>query len=95
MTQISRDDVARLATMSSLQLADDEIDSLAGDIERILGYVEQLNELDVEGVKPTYQVNQLGNVWRTDEPNASLTSDELLALAPEKLQNQIKVPKVL
>lgn len=95
MTQISRDDVARLATMSSLQLADEEIDALATDIERILGYVEQLNELDVEGVEPTYQVNQLQNVWRNDEPKASLTSGELLAIAPDQASNQIKVPKVL
>ena len=95
MTQISRDDVARLATMSSLQLADDEIDDLATDIERILGYVDQLNELDVDGVEPTYQVNQPQNVWRSDEPVNSLTSVELLALAPDQADNQIKVPKVL
>jgi len=95
MTQISRDDVARLATMSSLQLADDEMDALATDIERILGYVEQLNELDVEGVEPTYQVNQLQNVWRNDEPMASLSSESLLAVAPDQSNNQIKVPKVL
>lgn len=95
MTQISRDDVARLATMSSLQLADDEIDDLATDIERILGYVDQLNELDVDGVEPTYQVNQPQNVWRSDEPVSSLTSAELLALAPDQADNQIKVPKVL
>jgi len=95
MTQISRDDVARLATMSSLQLADDEMDALATDIERILGYVEQLNELDVEGVEPTYQVNQPQNVWRNDEPMASLSSESLLAVAPDQSNNQIKVPKVL
>lgn len=95
MTQISRDDVARLATMSSLQLADDEMDALATDIERILGYVEQLNELDVEGVEPTYQVNQPQNVWRNDEPMTSLSSEELLAVAPDQSNNQIKVPKVL
>ena len=95
MTQISRDDVARLATMSNLQLADEEMDALATDIERILGYVEQLNELDVEGVEPTYQVNQPQNVWRSDEPVVSLVSDHLLAIAPDQDNNQIKVPKVL
>ena len=95
MTQISRDDVARLATMSSLQLADNEIDGLASDIERILGYVDQLDELNVDGVVPTYQVNHLENVWREDMPVGSLTAEELLALAPEQANNQIKVPKVL
>ena len=96
MTQISRDDVARLATMSSLQLADDEMDALATDIERILGYVEQLNELDVEGVEPTYQVTDLQNVWREDAvDDYGVSKEDLLALAPAAEAHQIKVPKVL
>lgn len=95
MTQISRDDVAKLATMSSLQLSDDEIDNLQTDISNILGYVEQLNELDTTGVEPTYQVTGLENVWRDDMEVSSIDSSVLVALAPEQQYNQIKVPKVL
>ena len=95
MTHLSRDDVAKLATMSSLQLQDDEIEPLRADIERILDYIQQLDELDTSGVKPTYQVNQLQNVWRDDEPTPSLTGETLLQLAPEQADQQIKVPKVL
>lgn len=95
MTHLSRDDVAKLATMSSLQLQDDEIEPLRADIERILDYIRQLDELDTSGVKPTYQVNQLQNVWRDDVPTPSLSGETLLQLAPEQIDQQIKVPKVL
>lgn len=95
MTHLSRDDVAKLATMSSLQLQDDEIEPLRADIERILDYIQQLDELDTSGVKPTYQVNHLQNVWRDDEPTPSLSGGALLQLAPEQIDQQIKVPKVL
>lgn len=96
MTQISRDDVQRLAQLSSLALADDEIDALQIDIGNILGYIQQLSELDTSGVEPTYQVTGLQNVWREDKiDDYGINRDELLALAPESQNGQIKVPKVL
>lgn len=96
MTQISRDDVQHLAQLSSLQLADDEIDALQTDLGNILEYVNQLSELDTTGVEPTYQITDLENVWRADiVDDYGIKRDELLALAPDSDQNQIKVPKVL
>lgn len=96
MTQISRDDVLHLAQLSSLQLADDEIDDLQADIGNILGYVEQLGELDTSGVEPTYQVTDLENVWRNDEViDYGIAREQLLALAPDQTNNSVKVPKVL
>jgi aspartyl-tRNA(Asn)/glutamyl-tRNA(Gln) amidotransferase subunit C len=96
MTDVSRNDVAQLATLSSLQLGDDEIDGLQQDIAAILTYVQQLAELDTEGVEPTYQVTDLENVWREDAViDEQTTREQLLALAPESAEHQIKVPKVL
>ncbi|HEU4830896.1 MAG TPA: Asp-tRNA(Asn)/Glu-tRNA(Gln) amidotransferase subunit GatC [Candidatus Saccharimonadales bacterium] len=96
MTQISRDDVQHLAQLSSLQLADDEIDALQADIGNILGYVEQLSELDTTGVEPTYQVTELENVWRDDTViDYGVSREQLLALAPESANDSVKVPKVL
>lgn len=86
----------RLAQLSSLALADDEIDALQIDIGNILGYIQQLSELDTTGVEPTYQVTGLQNVWRDDKiDDYGIDRDELLALAPESQNGQIKVPKVL
>ncbi len=96
MTQITRDDVQHLAQLSSLQLDDTEIESLRGDLENILSYIEQLSELDTSGVEPTYQVTDLENVWRDDiVDDYGVSREELLALASSAEQNQIKVPKVL
>jgi len=96
MTDVSRNDVAQLATLSSLQLGDDEIDNLQQEIAAILTYVQQLAELDTEGVEPTYQVTDLENVWRDDVViDEQVTREQLLNLAPESAEHQIKVPKVL
>ena len=96
MTQILRDDVLHLAQLSSLQLADDEVDALQQDLSNIVGYIEQLAELVTTGVEPTYQVTGLANIWRQDEVDQSGTvRDQLLALAPEQQNNSVKVPKVL
>lgn len=96
MTEISRDDVQRLAQLSSIALSDSELDALAPDITNILGYIDQLSAIDTDGVEPTYQVTELENVWRADEiDDYGINRDDLLALAPDSKDGQIKVPKVL
>lgn len=96
MTHISDETVLNLAHLSRLQLSSDEVSALAADITNILGYVEQLDELDTEGIEPTYQVTGLQNIWHDDTihmPDG--IRETLLALAPKQLENQVKVPKVL
>ena len=95
MTNISISDIQHLASLSSLALADDEVDGLRQDLENIIGYIEQLGELDTSGVEPTYQVTGLANVWREDEIQPGISAEKLLELAPEKQNNQVKVPQVL
>ena len=64
-------------------------------MENIIGYIEQLGELDTAGVEPTYQVTGLENVWREDEVQPGIPAEKLLEMAPEKQNNQVKVPQVL
>jgi aspartyl-tRNA(Asn)/glutamyl-tRNA(Gln) amidotransferase subunit C len=79
-----------------LQLSDDEIDALGQDLSNILGYIEQLGELDTAGVTPTYQVTGLSNVWRNDEViDYGVSRESLLALSKESKDGSVKVPKVL
>lgn len=87
--------VTHLAGLSSISLSDDELASLTTDLENILKYVEQLNELDTSGVEPTFQLTGLQNVWRDDEITPQLPRENLLKLAPDQKNNQVKVPKVL
>lgn len=95
MTTISTSDIQHLASLSSLALADDEVDGLRQDLENIIGYIEQLGKLDTAGVEPTYQVTGLENVWREDEVRPGIPAEKLLEMAPEKQNNQVKVPQVL
>lgn len=96
MTQISISDVQHLAQLSSLQLDETEAEALRVDLENILGYIDQLSELNTDGVEPTYQVTDLQNVWRDDVvDDYGIARADLLALAPDSDKNQIKVPKVL
>ena len=96
MSTITNDDVRHLAQLSSLQMSDAEVESLRADIEKIINYINQLDELDTDGVEPTYQVTGLQNVWRDDEIiDSSVSRRQLLALAAEQSDNCVKVPKAL
>lgn len=96
MSTITTDDVHHLAQLSSLQLSDSEVENLRADLENIINYINQLNEVDTSGVEPTYQVTGLENVWRGDEIDAgSVTPERLLDLAAEQSGHCVKVPKVL
>lgn len=96
MSTITNDDVRHLAQLSSLQIPDVEAESLRVGIEKIINYINQLDELDTDGVGPTYQVTGLQNVWRDDEIiDSSVSRQQLLALAAEQSDNCVKVPKVL
>lgn len=96
MSTITIDNVQQLARLSSLQLTPDEATGLQKDLVNIVDYITRLSELDTSGVEPTYQVTGLKNVWRDDVAQESeVGRDELLALAPESQDNQVKVPKVL
>lgn len=92
---VSLEDVRHLAELSQIRLNRTELTSLAGDIDRIVGYIDQLDELDTAGVEPTFQLTGLDNVWRTDEVKPQLERRELLQLAPDSEDGQVKVPKVL
>lgn len=93
---ITREDVVHLAELSNISLAEDQIEPLIKDLDNILGYISQLDELDTDNVEPTYQCFDMQNVWREDEIEEFETKrEDLLALTRESEDNQIKVPKVL
>ncbi len=96
MSAITIDDVKRLAALSALMVSDDEAESLRSQLQDILGYVEQLDEVDTAGVEPTYQVTGLENVTRPDVVGQSnIDRDNLLKNAPATHDGHIKVKKVL
>ncbi len=94
--EIKREDILHLANLSDFSLSEKEVEKLGGDLQGIIKYISQLDELDTDNVEPTYQVFEMENVWREDKilPQEA-TREQLLALTKEEKDNQIKVPKVL
>ena len=93
---ITREDVVHLAELSNISLAEDQIEPLIKDLDNILGYISQLDDLDPDNVELTYQCFDMQNVWREDEiEEFEAKREDLLALTRESEDNQIKVPKVL
>ncbi|MBR3172346.1 Asp-tRNA(Asn)/Glu-tRNA(Gln) amidotransferase subunit GatC [Candidatus Saccharibacteria bacterium] len=94
--EIKREDILHLANLSNFALSEQETKSLGGDLQNIIQYISQLDELNTDDVEPTYQVFEMENVWREDEILPQDTDrEQLLALTKESIDNQIKVPKVL
>ena len=94
--EINCETIKHLADLSDFALSDQETKSLTSDLENIIKYISQLDELDTKDVEPTYQVFEMENVWRDDEILPQEADREaLLALTKEAKDNQIKVPKVL
>ena len=93
---VKREDIEHLADLSNFALSDDQIDALKTDLQGIISYISELDNLDTDNIEPTYQVFEMENVWRDDEIKPQdATREELLALTQEQLEYQIKVPRVL
>ena len=98
MSTISRDEVARLAKLARLALTDQELLSFAGQIDAILGYVGQIQAVDVTGVAATENPvtgEADVNVTRADVVGRSLTQAEALAEAPSVVDERFAVPQIL
>ena len=71
-----RDEVRQVARLARLELTDDELTRMADQLNRILGYVEQIQQLNTDGVEPLAHPLPVQNVFREDEPAPSLPMDE-------------------
>ncbi|MGD1851230.1 MAG: Asp-tRNA(Asn)/Glu-tRNA(Gln) amidotransferase subunit GatC [Cyanophyceae cyanobacterium] len=92
---ISLDEVRKVALLSRIALTEDEEERFAAQLNDILDYVEQLNELDVEGVEPTTRAIDVSNVMREDARSTYETREGVLKTAPDRDENFFKVPKIL
>jgi aspartyl-tRNA(Asn)/glutamyl-tRNA(Gln) amidotransferase subunit C len=90
--KVDRALVLRVARLASLSLSDEETDRFAAELARIVGYVEQLQQLDTRDVPPTAHVHLERAPWRDDEPKPGLSRDEVLAQAPRVEHEGFAVP---
>lgn len=88
-------DVGYVARLACIELTEEETALFQGQLDQVLHYVEQLNELDVGDVEPTAHAIPVFNVLRKDEQGASLDHDAVITNAPAATEGQIRVPKII
>jgi aspartyl-tRNA(Asn)/glutamyl-tRNA(Gln) amidotransferase subunit C len=89
---ITREEVLHVAKLARLELTDEEVERLTGELGAILEAVGKVAELDLADVPPTSHPLALVNVWDEDEPRESLGLDEVFANAPQRDGDLFRVP---
>ena len=92
---IDRDTVVRIARLSRIAMEDDALEPMADELNGILAWVEQLGEVDTEGVEPMTGAIAAALPQREDEAQAGAPTDDLLANAPETDEGFFVVPRVV
>ena len=92
---IDTETARRVAQLARIKVEDDDLPALAQDFNRILGFVEQLNEVDVEGVEPMTSVTPMRLKRRDDVVTDGDMPDKILSNAPDAREGFFAVPKVV
>ena len=94
--KLDKSDVEKLAHLARLEFSEKEKGEMIEDMDKILGFVDKINELDLEGIEPlVYMTEDNENKLREDKVVEELSRDEALKNAPDKDTDYFKVPKVL
>ena len=89
---IDREQVLHVARLARLELTEDEVRRMTGELSAILDHIEKISTLDLDGVPPTTHVVDVPNALRPDEPRASLPREVALANAPAVDEEGFSVP---
>jgi aspartyl-tRNA(Asn)/glutamyl-tRNA(Gln) amidotransferase subunit C len=90
---LTRQDVLKLADIAKLELSDLEADALLGDLGKMLGFVDKVRALDLDGVEPLVYMTDRENVLREDLPTDPLSHAEALRGAPGADSDYFRVPR--
>lgn len=89
---IDREQVLHVARLARLQLTEDEVGHMTGELSKVLGHIDKIAELDLDGVEPTSHVVTVETALRPDEPEPSLPRDVAFAPAPAVADEGFLVP---
>ena len=92
---VSTELINNLARLARLQFSEEEKEELKKDLQQMISFVDKLNEVDTEGVKPLLHMSPRVNVLREDVVEGSVSREEALLNAPEKNESFFLVPKVI
>ena len=83
MAEVTKDDIRHVCQLAKLDLSEEEIERVGGELNRIMGHFHELQELDTEGVPTTSHAIPMRNVYREDVPGESLPVERVVANAPD------------
>ncbi|HEY4313380.1 MAG TPA: Asp-tRNA(Asn)/Glu-tRNA(Gln) amidotransferase subunit GatC [Pirellulales bacterium] len=92
---LTREQVEKVSLLARLRLSDAELETMTTQLSAIVGYIEQLAELDTDSIQPMAHAVELHNVFRADEVKPSVARSEMLANAPSADGECYLVPAVL
>lgn len=96
MAEINQETVSRVAALSRIELDAGDMQKITGQMQQIVSFVEKINTLNTDNIEPTAHAITVRNVTREDRIQQSPASlEELLNLAPERMDNFISVPRVI
>ncbi|MFA9457715.1 Asp-tRNA(Asn)/Glu-tRNA(Gln) amidotransferase subunit GatC [Halalkalibacter sp. AB-rgal2] len=95
MSRISEEQVKHVANLARLAITEEEAKMFTEQLDAIITFAEQLNELDTTGVEPTTHVLNMKNVLREDKAGEGLPVEDVLKNAPDHEDGQIKVPSII
>ncbi len=92
---ITPDTARKVAHLARIRVAEADLPALAGELSNILNFMEQLNEVDVEGVEPMTSVTPMRLKWRADVVDDGGMQRKILSNAPDAREGFFAVPKVV
>ena len=92
---LSKEEIIKIAKLARLTVSEEAASNLTKEINSILGYVKQLDEIDVSSIEPMSHVHGSTNIFRPDIPKASFGIENLLDIVPDASGRFIKVPIIV
>jgi len=93
--KITQKELEHVTHLARLTLSDRELDTIRGQLDNILSYIDKLGELDTSGIEPTTHVFSVNNAFREDVVTESLSRENSLANAPQQNNESFQVPKII
>ncbi len=93
--KINKEIITKLSSLSKLKFNNEETELISEDLSKMVNFINQLKEVDTEGVEPLIHMNEEINNWREDKLGEVLDQKKALSNSPNKDSTYFKLPKVL
>jgi len=92
---VTKEIIERTAELAKLRLTEEEAEAMLDTLDKVFQYIDQLHEVNTEGVEPLHHVLNMANVMEDDKPHTCFTREEALANAPDRTEEFFRLPRVV